>query len=101
MQTPTTTRDEAVARLQRSGFVAFKRDWALGETVGAATAMYREGEIICYPDMLYLCPVKDGWRVDELDGPIDETIYASLNDAVAAAELCLQRKKAAKRPASA
>ena len=91
------TRDQAVEKLQQAGFVAFKRDWALGETVGAATARYRDGEIICYPDMLYLYLAEDGWRIDDLDAPNTETMCASLEEAVAAAELCLNRKKAASR----
>lgn len=91
------TRDEAVERLQRAGFVAFKRDWALGETVGAATMKYREGDIEGYPDMLYLYPVGDRWRLDDLDTPGAEVMCASLEEAVVAAEDCLQRKQAARR----
>jgi hypothetical protein len=94
------TRDDAVEKLRRAGFVAFKRDWAPGETVGAATTSYRRGEITCYPDMLYVCPASGGWRIDDSSTSRDQTTYATLEEAVFVAERSLRCKKLASPPSS-
>lgn len=59
------TRDEAVSRFESNGFRAFKRDWSMGETVGAGILKPEvEGlEIECFAKLIYIFPIKGEWGI--------------------------------------
>jgi len=66
------TREEAVEYLRARGLHAEERDWALGETILAATGRRDAGDIPVYARAMYIVPKENGWTTFELDRPRPE-----------------------------
>ena len=66
------TRDEAVEFLRARGLHAEKRDWALGETIVAATGGSEADGIVVYRRAMYIVPRENRWSSFELDHPRPE-----------------------------
>jgi hypothetical protein len=84
------TRSEAVAYLRSRGLHAAERDWALGETVFAATGGHDAGGITVYKRAMYIVPKSEAWMSFELDRPRpDDDVEMSLQEACARVERLL------------
>jgi hypothetical protein len=84
------TRSEAVAYLKSRGLHAAERNWALGETVVAATGGEDVDEIIVYKRAMYIVPKAEAWTSFELDRPRpDDDVEMSLQEACARVERLL------------
>jgi hypothetical protein len=89
------TRREAVEYLQKRGFYAAERDWALGETIVVATSPKEDGGITSYEKAIYLVPKAAGWTILELDRPSpDDSAEVSLAEACSRVERILTGSQA-------
>jgi hypothetical protein len=86
------SRAEAVAYLRERGFQAFERDWAMGETIAIFAEKLSENHCA---GIIYIYPSEKGWSLaTQLTIDLD---YASLSEAVLAAEQIAPRYRAWKR----
>jgi hypothetical protein len=90
------TPDQSVEHFQRVGFIAHKRDRAMGETVLVAISVVRHRDSITeLINAVYLYPVECGrWRIYDMSARSDDIEYSSLEDVVSAIELLLSQKLA-------
>lgn len=81
------SRTEAVQYLQRRGFHAGQRDWAMGETIYIALGERQaKDNSIFYEGVLYIYPINGEWAID-IGSPFqEEDRYSSLFEAVQVAE---------------
>lgn len=63
------TREDAVAFLRASGFHAFARDWAMGETIGVASKPTTSEGIEVWQRMVYIAAEQGGWVLHNLRRP--------------------------------
>lgn len=83
---------EAVQYLRERGYVAYERNWALGQTIAVLIGRSHKVKIGGHPitmwdEILYLYPHERGWAVDDvLSSNSDYRIYSSLLEAVQAVE---------------
>jgi hypothetical protein len=84
------TRSEAVAYLRSRGLHAAERDWALGETIFAATGGQDADGIIVYARAMYIVPRSETWTSFEFARPReDDDVEMSLQEACARVERLL------------
>ena len=79
------SRDETIRQLSEKGFVAFSRDWALGESIGVAKRQVDcDGVMVYEPACVYLYPSLQGrWNV--MLHPFPDRQCRSLKEAAAVA----------------
>lgn len=94
------TRTEAIEYFTGLGYKSFARDWALGQTIAICKGVPQKTQIGEYeadvwPSIIYLYPSNETWFLCDTD-KIDEIKFASLDEAVTAAQKILEKSNTRK-----
>ena len=93
------TRDDAVAFLRASGFHAFVRDWAMGETIGVASHPVTSEGIEVWQRIVYIAAEPGGWVLHNARRPgLPPTHVVSLREACELAMSALEEDVVLERP---